>query len=324
MIAALKHPHGALLTALRGRYKGGAVRAAWPPILPVELARVGLVDRARLFSRLFDKDVAEGLLRVRFTEFVYVYGCAVIGQCAVILCNHKPCDDPVGQHLFSDLFHQGQIAVGEGALRARPIQRFAARRFGKAINHLLRSIFFLSCGVAAHFPSMEVCMPDLNDPMSIYKRSTVGGAWSELWDAHGGVLLHMDCSLGDIVRSGAAAGVLFLECVGSWARADQAAFVRAAGARDVSVFSLDIYLNAVSDPDGVSPQACKTVSRWRDVVDRRFSGLVIGPNSDALMDEAVLRHARQCLRGNRAVFILSPRWNASANPVHPAADVMVA
>jgi hypothetical protein len=150
-------------------------------------------------------------------------------------------------------------------------------------------------------------MPNLADPVFRGKSGPVNRDWSELWAEHGGVLLHVDCTAADVVQSGAAAGVLYLQGGGGFGPADQAEFARYGLAHGVPVMGVDLYLAGLFGGAGDD----QAVMHWRAGFDRVFGGLVLGPVAGAMDSAAILARARSYLSSNRAVFLLGKDWRSA-------------
>jgi hypothetical protein len=164
-----------------------------------------------------------------------------------------------------------------------------------------------SIGCLALFVIKGAFMPNLADPVFRGKSGPVNRGWSELWAEYGGVLLHVDCTAADVVRSGAAAGVLYLQGGGGFGPADQAAFVRYGLAHGVSVMGVDLYLAALLGGAGDD----QAVMHWRSACDRVFGSLVLGPVEGAMDSAPILAQARNYLSSNRTVFLLGKDWRSA-------------
>lgn len=143
-------------------------------------------------------------------------------------------------------------------------------------------------------------------PALIDRRTNVGRAWCDLWNEHGGVLLHDACGVREVQRTGAAWGVLWVQGGADFDLKSQAALVRAFAARDVLALSFEIYACALEIDPEFAPLRDHLVARWRDRCDREFSGLVIGPSVQAMKCPAVLAHAVRSIEGGKPVFLMKP------------------
>lgn len=150
-------------------------------------------------------------------------------------------------------------------------------------------------------------MPNLADPVFRGKSGPVNRGWSELWVKYGGGLLHVDCAAAEVVQSGAAAGVFYLQGGGGFGPADQAEFVRYGLAHGVSVMGLELYLDAVCGGAGDD----QAIVHWRGACDRVFGGLVLGPVAGAMDSAPILAQAQSYLSSNRAVFLLCKDWRSA-------------